>query len=67
MTRQLSIGQQLAAIKELRLADVGRENYVDIHTWYHSANVSSDHCDTSQFNDKVIERISQIFAENYSQ
>ena len=68
MTLQLSIGAQLAAIKELRLADVGRENFADIHTWYTACNTGKDaHCDTSQLSDKIVERISQIFAENFSQ
>lgn len=66
MTRQLSIGAQLAAIKELSLKDVGRENFVDIHTWYTACNTGKDeHCDTSQLNDKIVERIEQIFKENY--
>lgn len=66
MTRQLSIGAQLAAIKDLRLADVGRENFVDIHTWHTAAcNGQSEHCDTSKFDAKIVERIEQIFQENF--
>lgn len=66
MTRQLSIGAQLAAIKDLRLADVGRENFVDIHMWYVKANDGkTDHCDTSKFDAKIVERIEQIFQENF--
>lgn len=66
MTRQLSIGAQLAAIKDLRLADVGRENFADIHTWYTACNTGKDaHCDTSDLNDKIVERISAIFHEHY--
>lgn len=66
MTRQLSIGAQLAAIKDLRLADVGRENFADIHTWYTACNTGKDaHCDTSDLSDKQVERISAIFHEHY--
>ena len=66
MTRQLSIGAQLAAIKDLRLADVGRENFTDIHTWYTACNTGKDaHCDTSSLDDKQVERISAIFHEHY--
>ena len=66
MSRHPSIGAQLAAIKELSLKDVGRENFVDIHTWHTAAcNGQSEHCDTSQFSDKIVERISIIFHENY--
>lgn len=66
MTRQLSIGAQLAAIKELRLAEVGRENFSDIHTWYTACNTGKDaHCDTSHLGDKEIERINAIFHEHY--
>lgn len=66
MTRQLSIGAQLAAIKELRLADVGRENFADIHTWYTACNTGKDeHCDTSQLNDKIVERITTIYGKNF--
>jgi len=66
MSRYPSLGAQLAAIKELSLKDVGRENFVDIHTWYVAANDGkSEHCDTSQFSDKIIERIAQIYSENY--
>lgn len=67
MSRYPSLGAQLAAIKELSLKDVGRENFVDIHTWYTACNTGKDeHCDTSQLSDKIVERISQIFAENFS-
>ena len=66
MSRHPSLGAQLAAIKELSLKDVGRENFVDIHTWHTAAcNGQSEHCDTSQFSDKIVERIEQIFKENY--
>lgn len=66
MTRHPSLGAQLAAIKELSLKDVGRENFVDIHTWYVKANDGkTDHCDTSVLGDKEIERIAAIFAENF--
>lgn len=66
MTRHPSLGAQLAAIKELSLKDVGRENFVDIHTWHTAAcNGQSEHCDTSQFSDKIVERIEQIFQENF--
>lgn len=67
MSRYPSLGAQLAAIKELSLKDVGRENFVDIHTWYWKAcNCnSSSHCDTSVLGDKEIERIAAIFAENF--
>lgn len=66
MSHHPSLGAQLAAIKELSLKDVGRENFVDIHTWHTAAcNGQSEHCDTSQFSDKVIERIAQIYSENY--
>jgi hypothetical protein len=66
MTRQLSIGAQLAAIKDLRLAEVGRENFADIHTWYTACNTGKDeHCDTSDLSDKIVERISAIFHEHF--
>ena len=61
-----SLGAQLAAIKELALKDVGRENFADIHTWHTAAcNGQSEHCDTSQFSDKIVERISAIFHEHF--
>jgi len=61
-----SLGAQLAAIKELSLKDVGRENFVDIHTWHTAAcNGQSEHCDTSQFSEKIVERISAIFQEHF--
>lgn len=66
MSRHPSLGAQLAAIKELSLKDVGRENFVDIHTWHTAAcNGQSEHCDTSQFSDKIVERISAIFHEHF--
>lgn len=66
MSRHPSLGAQLTAIKDLRLADVGRENFVDIHTWHTAAcNGQSEHCDTSQFSDKIIERIASIYSENF--
>lgn len=66
MSRHPSLGAQLAAIKELSLKDVGRENFVDIHTWHTAAcNGQSEHCDTSQFSDKIIERIASIYSENF--
>jgi len=61
-----SLGAQLAAIKELALKDVGRENFADIHTWHTAAcNGQSEHCDTSQFSEKIIERIAHIYSENF--
>lgn len=66
MSRHPSLGAQLAAIKELSLKDIGRENFVDIHTWHTAAcNGKTDHCDTSQFSEKVIERIAHIYSENF--
>lgn len=61
-----SLGTQLAAIKELSLKDVGRENFVDIHTWYTACNTGKDeHCDTSQLSDKIVERITTLYSENF--
>lgn len=61
-----SLGAQLAAIKDLSLKDVGRENFVDIHTWYTACNTGKDaHCDTSDLSDKIVERISAIFHEHF--
>ena len=66
MSRHPSLGAQLAAIKELSLKDVGRENFVDIHTWYTACNTGRDgHCDTSQLSDKIVERITTIYGENF--
>lgn len=66
MSRHPSLGAQLAAIKDLRLAEVGRENFSDIHTWYVKANDGkTDHCDTSEFDEKIVERIEQIFQEHF--
>ena len=66
MSRHPSLGAQLAAIKELSLKEVGRENFVDIHTWHTAAcNGQSEHCDTSQFSDKIVERISAIFHKHF--